>query len=487
MTAPIDDSMDSPWEGEAQRIAPALDSRGVVFVLGADPLAAAELAIAAGRLQAKRRRVVIVDMVGELPPIQHLIPADAPYGIEDVLVHGVSLSKVVHPVDRAHNLLLVPSGPAPLDRTVLEGESWRRLAAGFREVGALLLVVAPAEAPPSPAVLRRGDAVVLVGDVAPPLGAGDLIRAAVTARAPISLILPETRPASERLGGSMPRTGGPRDASRPPLTGLRELGGPDRGSRMIWLAVGLVVVAGLAAAGWMSRDALGRGLMWARALARERLPVLASRSTPSPGAAAGAPSPVTEARRDTAAPAAVTETASTGVVRPLAADDLADSATATGYAVELVEFGSVTAANSRIEQEIGRGLPAVTYAPLAAPGDSGRRMFHVIAGAFPTRADAIAWLRALRTKRLLAPGDGAVIYAPFALLVQRHIPREDLSFFLNGYRLKGLPVYALVQADGTVNVYAGAFPTAEAAQSLVTIFRAAGEEPRVVYRTGRVP
>jgi hypothetical protein len=79
------------------------------------------------------------------------------------------------------------------------------------------------------------------------------------------------------------------------------------------------------------------------------------------------------------------------------------------------------------------------------------------------------------------------VHVPFALLVQKGVAADRVSVFMNGYHLKGLPVYALVQRDGSLNVYAGAFETVDAARGLLATFRAGGDTPRVAYRTGRAP
>jgi hypothetical protein len=57
--------------------------------------------------------------------------------------------------------------------------------------------------------------------------------------------------------------------------------------------------------------------------------------------------------------------------------------------------------------------------------------------------------------------------------------------FVRAYLAKGLPVYPLLQSDGSATLYAGAFRTAEQAQPLVTSFKANGDQPTVEIRTGR--
>jgi hypothetical protein len=50
---------------------------------------------------------------------------------------------------------------------------------------------------------------------------------------------------------------------------------------------------------------------------------------------------------------------------------------------------------------------------------------------------------------------------------------------------RGVPAYALLQDDGTVRLYAGAFDAAAAAVPLDADLRGAGFTPALAYRTGR--
>jgi hypothetical protein len=48
-----------------------------------------------------------------------------------------------------------------------------------------------------------------------------------------------------------------------------------------------------------------------------------------------------------------------------------------------------------------------------------------------------------------------------------------------------VPTYALIQPDGAARMFAGAFATPDEAMHLASVLRAAGIQPRIVYRTGR--
>ena len=132
-----------------------------------------------------------------------------------------------------------------------------------------------------------------------------------------------------------------------------------------------------------------------------------------------------------------------------------------------------------------RDLPALTYAPVA--DSSGERGFRLLAGAYRDRSAAASLLAALRARAVLRASEGRVLRAPFALVMQSGVTRDEASFYITGFRAKGLPVYSLVQDDGQLRLYAGAFERAADAALLVAAARANGESPSVTYRTGRSP
>src|SRR5919199_1793626 len=104
LTSPTTPPPADRWEAAGRRIAGTLDNRAAAVVIGEDTAAAAQVALGIGRVQARRRRVAVGDLVGEEPMLQSLVPADAEYGLADTFLHGVSLGHVAYPIDPAHNL-----------------------------------------------------------------------------------------------------------------------------------------------------------------------------------------------------------------------------------------------------------------------------------------------------------------------------------------------------------------------------------------------
>ena len=188
MTTPFGPIL-SMWEAEGHRHAAALDACAGAVIIGEDPSTAAEVALGIARVQARRRRVAVADTVGELGPLEDLVPMDAPYGLVDSFFYGVSLQKIAYTVDPAKNLIIFPSGATPIDHeALLSSDRWLKLLDGFRAAEGLLLVVAPAESSALSALIEMMDGVVLVGNVAAAPGTRVLAHArlpVIPARPPI--------------------------------------------------------------------------------------------------------------------------------------------------------------------------------------------------------------------------------------------------------------------------------------------------------------
>ena len=75
---------------------------------------------------------------------------------------------------------------------------------------------------------------------------------------------------------------------------------------------------------------------------------------------------------------------------------------------------------------------------------------------------------------------------PYALQVERAVPDSAVASRVAVYQARGLPVYALLQPDGTARLYAGAFKEKEDATLLAESMRGAGVHATLVFRTGRV-
>lgn len=457
MAVHIEPAARSSWENEGERIAHDLAESNAVLVAGSDALAAARVALGAARSEARRRRVAVVDAVGELAPVEKLLPEGVAHGLVDMLQHGVSLGRAAVPVDRAGNLFVIPSGAGPFDlHELFASDRWPRLVSSFRDAGALLLVVVPEDAGEVAAIAHLFDGTVLVGD----------------ATAPVELpVLAHARKSAA------PRSG-VKDSQRAPARTTSATRAPFR------VAIAAVVLAVAALGWWAVESSLGTtpvtsSITSAGAVVdgqAERTPTTDG-ARPDSAAAPERSAVGAVAARDSAASAATTQPES-------AAAYVLDSSATVPFGVALAQYNDVTAALTRIAQESARGIPASTYAPFYDT-NLRRQVYLVIAGAFHDRSDATSLLRSLRRQRVLASGQGHVIDAPFAVLVRSGLGARDARSQLDVYHVKGMPVYSLVQPDGTVNIYAGAFRTSDEAESLLKELDTKGTELRIVRRAGR--
>ncbi len=450
MAVQFEPSAPGIWEYEGERIASDVDRSAAVLVAGSDARSAARVALAIARRQARRRRVVLVDAVGDLEPIQRVLPDGSAYGLVDMLEYGVSPARVAVPVDRAGNLFIVPSGAAPLEQTeLLSSAAWARLVSSSRNAGALLLVVTPERSIQLESLREQFDGAVLVGDAKTPAGLPVLARA---------------RDEDERAG-ELKLTH--RSAARAHAT--------PRAPFLVAIAATVLAIAVLA---WWAVQSSFTGVPATASVTSAGAVVDGRTADDEPGTDS------TAAARPSDAPAAAAPAAAPTGASAAAAVATVDSAAVVPFGVALAQYNDVTAALTRIAQEAARGIPASTYAPYYDT-NLRKQVYLVIAGAFHDRDDATSLLRSLRRQRVLAAGQGHVIDAPFALLMQTGLESDVARSRLDDYRVRGLPVYSLVQSDGTVNIYAGAFRTAKDAERVLSDLDAADAQPRVVQRAGR--
>jgi len=426
-TAPAPD----PWEDEGRRLASHLAgvSAAVVVARGGD--VAARVALGAARAVARERRVAIADLTEGSSALTALAGNQRGPGIVESFQQGISLNDVARPAaDGTRGLFILPRGAgAAVPEDVLQSERWRRLAAGFANAGALLLLAARADTPSLDALVMQTDGVVVIGDVTMPMAwrviaqAGDAVPAS---------------PAAPERGSRRPR----------------------RVARSIaWLAVAVAV---------------GAGVVYATRYRGRRA---AARAVASPPPRAGSS---TSAERPPASARIAPPFDTVSVPNPV---NPPDSVAAARFAVELVATNTAAGANSWL-REHAASLPGVTVSPVAL-GAARTRWYKVIAGASRDRAGADSLLSAVRAGRIVRAGAGIVVRVPLALLLETGVPRVAAAARIAAFAARGVPAYALVQDDGSARVFAGAFETAAAAVVFDAELRAQGLRPQLAYRTGR--
>ena len=464
----------TPWEAAGEKAAPSSGGKAALVIVADDPADAAAVALGIGRIEARHRRVAIADLVGELPALQRFVTGDDPHGISDSFNFGVSLNRIAYPVEGADQLFVMPSGTEVVQTAaIFASPRWCRLASGFREVGALLLIVAPAGADGLEDLIAATDGVIALGDVQLPGDSHVVARLAIPGRA-------ERTPAAVPADAAAPAAGRPSRAAAGTATHRRSPPREPARSRWIALAAAVAITGAL----WTVR------LYWTERAGGQPAGPPAASEISADGAVAPADSVTAgSVTGDSAAAIAAPASDASGA----AADDAAlpapalvinavDSAAAAAWGVEIVATNTQSGAIFKLIEEAGV-LPAATYSPVSRGGE--RLWFHVVSGAFTGRTSADSLLRALRANGTLARQAGRLRNLPYALLVETGVSRENAPALVAALVAREVPAYALLQADGSASLYAGAFESPDQTGLLAAALRSRGIEPKLVYRIGR--
>jgi hypothetical protein len=478
------------WEALGAAEATRLADRHAIVVTGPSAGIAARVALGFGRAASATRRVAIADLAGEVPELQSLVRGDDPHGIVDSFLYGVSLNKIARQVDDRGMLFVMPTGSEPIvDADILRNDRWHRLASGFREVGALLMMVVPAGAVGLEELLAQVDGAIVVGDpdavaidparvlaVVPPLATREPTPVTVPAiddapldaggtaaptPAAVAPVAPPRRPT--------PRSTTPGGIPAAPAPGVNRtliLAGLLLAAIAVWFLTGRPGMPGAAdpAAGdsAVRRDSLRPDSTRANAVA------------PATGAAAGAAA---------SAPSESALVAKVDSLRALLPANPGDSLAAAAYGVVVLATNDETQALTRWAEQVMR-LPAGTVSAVRLRGERGT-WYQLQAGAFGKARTADSLLRVLRDSGVVAAEAGRVVATPFAIALESKVGRRQARVVADGYVQRQVAAYPLLQADGTATIYVGAFETPEAAAPAIAALRARGIVPTLVYRTGR--
>lgn len=448
------------WEAQGRNAASLLDNVHAVVIAGPDSAAAASFALGIARVHGSHRRVAIADLIGEVPPLQSLVTSEDAHGISDSFLYGVSLNKIAQPLDGSANVFLMPSGTESVaNETVYRNDRWRKLAAGFQQVGALLLVVAVPSTPGFADLCTFVGAVFPMGEPAPVPPPG----------VPV-IALPRSTPAEVLRVVKKAQKAGSQDTS-------------SRNTRMVATAFVFFAIAIMVGASWSSilatlPDGISRYLPGGSSAVQ----VLDSTGINSAGAPSDSLAVAAAARPSTAADsaqplAAVPPSTSGG----LSVANPEDSASAATYAVYLQAASTREAATS--ETRI-LSMPAVAISPVIFDGDSVQ-WFRVTVGASEDEATAEALLARLRTARILGQASGTIVRVPFAFRLEAGLSADATSRMISDYDRRGISAYGLKQEDGRITLYTGALETLVQAKYLADSLRTQGVKAVLVYRTGR--
>ena len=422
-------SLTESWELEGRRLAPLLDGICSVVIAATDPALAASIALGLARAQGLRRRVAVADLIGEAPAIEALLTGDDPHGISDSFLYGVSLNKIARPMNGAENVFLMPSGTeAVAHDAVYANERWRRLAAGFFQVGALLVVVANPATPGFADLCAYVGALMPVGDTVFPTPPG------------VPLIAPPAPPTPEP----------PPVTARPNAARARAAAAQDESSRRRRF-VAIIAVLGA--------TAVAVGTLWPQLMARLPEPIAelitGKQREPDSTAVVVPPTPMNTSIRSDSAPRDSLLRDSSGTLipvsdsvvpsgPPLPVENAADSASASRYAVYFATANTRAAAmpDARV-----RALDAVALSPVT---EGSEQWFRVTVGATSTRAQAESLLTKLRAQKIV--GSGSIVSVPYALRLARNVTPTLIPTRLAELAHRGISAYALLQAEGSATV-----------------------------------
>ncbi len=457
--------MSGSWEMEGRRLAPLLDGICSVVVAATDDRIATLVSLGIARAQGAQRRVAVADLIGEAPAIEALLSGDDPHGISDSFLYGVSLNKIARPMIDTENVFLMPSGTeAVAHEAVYANERWRRLAAGFHQVGALLIVVAHPATPGFADLCAYVGALMPVGDSAFPTPPG------------VPLIAPPPPPPVPAEALPKPK--------REVAARARAAAAESESSRRTRLIAIVAVIGAIAVA---------VGAFYPQILKQLPAPIAAlitgKQQQPDSTAVVVPPTPMdSSAMLDSTARDSLLRDSTGAIIggvndsvrapsAPLTVENPADSAIASRYAVYFATANTRAAAmpDARV-----RALDAVALSPVA---DGAEQWFRVTVGASNTRVQAESLLTKLRAQKIV--GSGSILDVPYALRLAKAVSPTLIPTRLAELANRGIIAYALLQPDGGANVYTGAFESPMQATLLADSLRALRVAPVLVYRTGR--
>jgi hypothetical protein len=396
---------------------------------------AVDIAWAAARAVARSgRRVGLVDLSLERPALQAKARDVGEEGIVDAFVFGASLAHVAR--EQEPDLYFIPVGTAPTHPEEIWGSPrWQRLARGFRQEGALLLLLVPPHALPRLAADLEGLVVLSPVGYAPDSptfpGIGERLRRGTPL---VAIVCNQPAP--------------PRPT--PPPQSRQSLGVPRPRRRLVVRPTVLWAVGAVGAATLLGVWLAGR-----------------------PGPQATATARLPKARPDSV-PAAPDRSPTAAAPPPAAGDSLF-------YSVQVAAFNQPDQALS-----YARGVPREANPATVSAVRLGRQglWFRVIVGALPTATGADSLLQALWDRGVVERPNGTILRTPQAYLIERQGSAEAAADRVEGLRRRGVAAYIVSAPDGSAQVLAGAFEGPDQAGAADSLLRLQGLRATLVQRMG---
>jgi len=378
------------------------------------------------------RRVGLIDLSLERPALHQGARDTADEGIVDAFTFGVSMGHVAR--EQEPDLYFIAVGSISTDpNEVWAHARWQRLARGFRQEGAVLLLYVPPAALPRLNLELDGLVVLSPVGYAPDgltfPGIGERLKRGTRL---IAIVCNER---------SAPRPTPP--PSRRPSLGVRR---PPKRPVIGPAVIGTVGVIGIAA---VLAVTLGVG------------------SGGGAGGAGGAPMAA-----DLGGGAALPAAPATPPA-PLTGDSLF-------YSVQVAAFSQADQAAAFAEDFEAADVATVSPVQLGRQG----LWFRVIVGAFATPAHADSLLRAWWQRGTVERPNGTILRTPHTFLVEHNASPEAARETAEGLRRRGVAAYIVPAPDGTAFVVVGAFETPDQARAADSLLRLTGLQTTLAYRMG---
>ncbi len=405
-------------------IPPLVEGQALVALVPttADLVWAAKCAWDIARIAARGgRRVALVDLSIEEPCLHQVVGLSPNDGIVDAFEYGVSLAKTAHEVD---GVFFIAAGSYTASAGDLYAHPrWRKLQAGFRAEGALLLLFL------SPHGLGRLSAVADGAIALAPEGLDPASTPGVEIAVAQGRGTPLLGVARDRWMPSSPAV--PLPAPLPePATSVSVSGSRRRG--VVRAATATVVLAGTLAVGWSG---------WTLFAGRPDSVEQPAPARPAPPAAAPA----------------------------VTGDTLA-------WTIQLAAYGSLENALAHVDRLwVEANVPAMVT-PVPQTGGTAI-WYRVLAGSYPTREAASAARDTLWRRGVARRGIGDLLRAPYSFVTEPGASLEAL-------RVRGVPAVPGPQAD---RILVGAFESREQAAFTEAALKRAGVRATLLPRVGTRP
>jgi hypothetical protein len=413
---------------EAQALIALVPATGNLHWAGAAAWDTARAATRGGR------RVALVDLLLETPTLHEVVGVAPTDGIVDAFEFGVSLNKTAHQVD---GVFFIAAGSNPAHTgDVFGNPRWRKLHAGFRVEGALLLLYVSAGGLARLSAVPDGLIALSPDGYEPESSIGQGITAAMERGIPLLGVVRERWTPSP---AAAPAVEPPPHVSRgSPASPALQATAPKRRART---AVVAVTIAAGVAGGWVLFAIASESLRTPRDAATRVAP-LPRRPLPPPVAAAPAPH----------------------------VDSLP-------WTVQLAAYGTFEKALALADRLAEQRRPTfVAPVALAGGATAGTVWYRVLVGAYGSRDSAAAARAALWRRGAAARGQGELLRAPYSLALADPSDPDRL-------RARGIAAVRW----GTGGLLVGAFETPEQAAVAEAQLKRAGIAATLVTRVGTSP